>query len=286
MGRETQLLSKSIGESFDKARTAEQKFGHLLERQTSESIDDPENYELFEADETLAYWINEIFRDLAILAELLGLPLLATRIVKAVPKKNLTAMSSSPGDVEQYSEALIIATGFYDSIATIAEGGAVTGISVFETILKNTPAIIRAKGIKPKSEAEVRTAIYEILRFSFHDAVREIPLSQILKVYKPDLGVRSLMAAAEYKFCDSEAEVKKALDEIYADMKGYSGHDEWRTFFAVIYTTDAIVHQDELEADFRGVKADINWTPIILVGRGGRVRRPQPRRRLASAAPS
>ncbi len=81
------------------------------------------------------------------------------------------------------------------------------------------------------------------------------------------------MAAAEYKFSDSEAEVKKALDEIYADMKGYSGHDEWRTFFAVIYTTDAIVHQDKLEAEFRGIKADINWTPIILVGKGSRARR-------------
>ena len=228
---------------------------------------------MLEAQETLAYWINKIFGDLAILAELLGLPLLAARVVKATPAKNVTAMGVVPWSDDLQSATLGTAARFYDSIATIAEGGAVTGLSVFETILKNTPAIIRAKGIEPKSEADVRAAIYEILKFSFHDAVREIPVAQILKVYKPDLGVRSLMAAAEYKFSDSEAEVKKALDEIYADMKGYSGYDEWRTFFAVIYTTDAIVHQDKLEAEFRGIKADINWTPIILVGKGSRARR-------------
>ncbi len=86
MGRETQLLSKSIGESLGNARTAERKLSHVLEGQTSESASDPENYELLEAEETLAYWISKIFGDLAILAELLGLPLLATRIVKATPR--------------------------------------------------------------------------------------------------------------------------------------------------------------------------------------------------------
>lgn len=271
MGREAQLLSKSIGESFGNARVAEQKLSHVLEGQTSESVDDPENHELHEADETLAYWINKIYGDLAILAELLSLPLLARRIVSESPAKdNVTAMAVTPWDVGPQSTTLRQAHGFYASLATIAEGGAVTGLSVFETILKNTPAIIRAKDVEPSSEAEVRAAIYDVLKFAFHDAVREVPVAQVLKVYKPDLGVRSLMAAAEYKFADTEAEVKKALDEIYTDMKGYSGHDDWRTFFAVIYTTDALIHQDKLEQEFRGVKADINWTPIILVGRGGR----------------
>jgi hypothetical protein len=100
--------------------------------------------------------------------------------------------------------------------------------------------------------------------------MREIPVGQLLKTYKPELGVRSLMAAAEYKFASSEAEVKKSLDEIYADMRGYYGHPEWRTFFAVIYTTDTLLHQKKLEEEFRGVKADVNWTPIIVVGKGGR----------------
>jgi hypothetical protein len=154
----------------------------------------------------------------------------------------------------------------------MTDGRAVTGIDIFRTILQNTPAIIRAKGLEPRNEAEVRSAVFEVLQFAFHDAVREIPVGQLFKTYKPDFGVRSLMAAAEYKFADSESEVKKALDEIYVDMKGYSGHYDWRTFFAVIYTTDALAHKEKLEDEFRGVKADVNWTPILVVGKGARVK--------------
>ena len=93
-------------------------------------------------------------------------------------------MEVTPWDVLQRSATLRTAYTFYDSIAVIAEGGAVTGLSVFETILKNTGSIIQAKGIEPSSEAEVRRAIFEVLNFSFHDAVREIPLAQVLKTYR------------------------------------------------------------------------------------------------------
>jgi hypothetical protein len=60
------------------------------------------------------------------------------------------------------------------------------------------------------------------MSFSFRDVTREIPVPKIFKTYKPDIGVPSLMVAAEYKFIDSHQEAKNALDEIYADMKGYS----------------------------------------------------------------
>jgi hypothetical protein len=78
------------------------------------------------------------------------------------------------------------------------------------------------------------------------------------------------MAVAEYKFATTEIELKKSLDDLYTDMKGYGGATEWRNFFAVIYTTDALAHQEKLEAEFQLVRADFNWTPIILVGPGGR----------------
>jgi hypothetical protein len=50
------------------------------------------------------------------------------------------------------------------------------------------------------------------------------------RVNHPDIGVSSLMAAAEVKFVTTKQEAKAALDGIYADMKGYSGRDEWRSF--------------------------------------------------------
>ena len=112
----------------------------------------------------------------------------------------------------------------------MTNGKAIAGIDVFRTILQNTAAIVQSFDLRPTptNEADVRRAIFEVLKFAFHDAIREIPIGHILKTYKPDLGVRSLMAAAEYRFASSEEEVKVALEGIYADMKGYAGNYEWR----------------------------------------------------------
>ncbi len=78
------------------------------------------------------------------------------------------------------------------------------------------------------------------------------------------------MAAAEYKFIDSMAEAKTALDGIYADMRGYSGHHAWRSFYAVLYMTGNFYTQADVDHEFRLVKADLNWTPLVVVGPGAR----------------
>jgi hypothetical protein len=274
MGREEQLMSASIAETLGKASNAETKLSNIIEGSTVEALDDINNDELHEAEETLRFYLEKLYRDVAILGERLALPLFASDVKDAfrahLSDKTLISMAPEPWDVGLQSSALGEVRSFYNSVSTMTDGRAITGIDVFKNILQNTAAILRAKQIEPVNEAQVRAAIFEVLQFAFHDAIREIPIGQLLKTYKPDLGVRSLMAAAEYKFAPSEAEVKRSLDEIYADMKGYGGHYEWRTFFAVIYTTDMLVHQHRLEEEFRGVRAEFNWTPIIVVGRGGR----------------
>lgn len=79
-----------------------------------------------------------------------------------------------------------------------------------------------------------------------------------------------LMAAAEHKYVNSETALKKALDDIYTDMKGYAGHYDWRNFYAVIYMTAPFSHHNDWDEQFRFGKADINWTPIIVNGGGER----------------
>lgn len=106
--------------------------------------------------------------------------------------------------------------------------------------------------------------------FAFPDVVKEIPLQKTLKTYHPDIGVTSLMAAAEVKFVTTKDEATAALDGIYADMKGYSGRDEWRSFYAVIYMTEAFYSQQDIEREFRLVKAELSWTPYVVFGGGAR----------------
>jgi REase_DpnII-MboI len=197
----------------------------------------------------------KLYRAVAILAERLGVPLFAAEVAKKFQSYSggrLLKMIDHD-DVGMYSPALARVRSLYQSLTTMTDGRAVTGIDVFRTILQNTHGIIHAKGLEPTNEAEVRNAIFEIMKFVFHDAIREIPMGQLLKMFKPDIGVRSLMVAVEYKFAGSDMGVKKPLDEIYTDMRGYSGHYEWRTFFAVIYTTAPLVSKERLEGKFRGV---------------------------------
>jgi hypothetical protein len=66
------------------------------------------------------------------------------------------------------------------------------------------------------------------------------------------------MAAAEYKFIDSHADAKKALDETYADMKGYSGRYDWRSFYAIFYMTRPFYSQKAVDEESRLVKAELS----------------------------
>ena len=148
-----------------------------------------------------------------------------------------------------------------------------SGLEQFERILTNTAKIVKDRGIQPEDEAAVRKCVYDLLVHVFPDTVREIPVAQVSKTYRPDIGVKSLKAAAEYKFADSEDDVEKAIGGLYEDMRGYAGSADWTRFYAVVYMTDAFFTVDQIKAEFKHTKADENWVPILVVGRGSRVKR-------------
>jgi hypothetical protein len=93
-----------------------------------------------------------------------------------------------------------------------------------------------------------------------------------------------LTAAAEYKFIDSQQKAKNSLDEIYADMKGYVGLYDWRSFYAVFYMTSPFYTQKDVDEEFRLVRAELSWTPIVVVGQGARVAKAARRSRSAGKA--
>lgn len=142
-----------------------------------------------------------------------------------------------------------------------------------ESILINTPKIVKDRGVDPSNEAEVRNCVYDLLIHIFHDTVREIPIVKETKTYKPDLGVKSLKTAAEYKFADSAKDVKSAVGGLYEDMRGYSGSEDWTYFYAVVYMTDAFYTPEQIMSEFNHTNADDNWKPILVFGKGSRKKR-------------
>jgi len=145
--------------------------------------------------------------------------------------------------------------------------------STLEGILFNTPKIIFDRGVEPKNEAEVRKCVFDLLIHIFPDTVRETPIIQNTKTYKPDIGIKSLSTAIEYKFADSVEEVKKAVGGLYEDMRGYSGSKDWTNFYAVIYMTDAFFTQQQIMSEFEHTSEDENWKPLLVIGKGARAKR-------------
>jgi len=140
----------------------------------------------------------------------------------------------------------------------------------FESILQNTAKIVFDRDVKPNSEAQVRKCVYDVLIHIFPDTVREIPIAQVTKTYKPDIGIRSLKAAAEYKYAVTEEEAKKVIGGFYEDMKGYAGSDDWQHFYAVVYMTKPFFTLQQIQAEFAHVGVGKNWMPILVHGDGTR----------------
>jgi hypothetical protein len=167
------------------------------------------------------------------------------------------------------------------SVPSKEENEKIASLQHLERVLRGTPKLIRDRKLKPKNETEIRNAMYDTLIHFYPDAVRDVPIAKQSKTYKPDIGVPSLKAAVEYKFADSEVELKKALGGIYEDVGGYAGSEDWKNFFAVIYMTDDFLTQAQVDAEFHVSKVDRAWKPLLITGRGGRKRR-KPAKKSAS----
>jgi len=143
-------------------------------------------------------------------------------------------------------------------------------IMLLEQILRGTAKMLSDREIEPTNEAEVRNEVYKTLIHVFPDTVREIPIAKISKTYKPDIGVRRLKSAIEYKFVSTSTEAKTAIGGIFEDINGYEGSLDWTTFYAVIYMTDNFITQDQVEAEFTLSKVPHHWKPIVVFGKGKR----------------
>lgn len=140
-----------------------------------------------------------------------------------------------------------------------------SGHALLERILEGTGKILEDRGLVPDRESEVRNAIYCTLLHVFPDTVREVPIAQVSKVYKPDIGVRRLKTAVEYKFATTAEELRSQMGGIYEDIKGYAGSADWTHFIAVFYATGHWLTRHQIEAEWSLVNVPSSWKPILVV---------------------
>ena len=137
-----------------------------------------------DAAETFGFYITRLYRDLALLAEALGLLKLSDEIRQTCPKgKNAYELKREEDGL--HSDHLRHARHSFNSLEKSYLGQPLSGLSVFETIMHSSGKIIAATGKTPVNEAQARAPVFEVLGFCFSDAVREIHVPKPAKTYKP-----------------------------------------------------------------------------------------------------
>ena len=142
-------------------------------------------------------------------------------------------------------------------------------VRILENILAGTAMLMEHLKTPPQNEPEINRFMKRIVSAAFPDTAA-VSIPTTVKVYKPEFGVPSLSALVEYKFANTEDELKQCLDGIMADSRGYQADGRWKKYYAVIFMTAAFFTPAQIEEQFRNCGICNSWKAIVLVGNGGR----------------
>lgn len=152
----------------------------------------------------------------------------------------------------------------------VQDFGIETNIERLEYILRRTPEILESRNIAPKCEADIQKAMNEHLKYTFEDYSTNISIAKPLKSFKPDSGIISIGTAIEFKFCDSEKDVKRALSGIMEDLSGYAGSKDWKLFYSLVYMTGSYANKEQFHASLGSSENAGKWKFILVKGSGSR----------------
>lgn len=281
MKREIELLVSSIQERFIWAHKAEGDCATLVESRVSVQRGEPDE-DWDDATLRLSSYTEKLEIEVGMLAELLHLPLALGKFQERFRKheNRLGSVNMEPGSDYPVSAALGEVSSFFHSLLPAAGMTQGSRLDTFRSILAHTAKIVSDFNIEPRNEADVRNAVLKVVKYAFPDATREVNFNPVIKNYQGDIGVFSLSAVAEYKYIDTEDEMKTCLDGIYSDMKSYRHGSDWRHFYAVFYMTKPFYTQEVIDSAFASVRAEQHWHAIVINGDGTRTKRESKRKAI------
>ncbi|MBP2537499.1 hypothetical protein [Agrobacterium tumefaciens] len=269
MGTEEHLLAESIRTTISKTSDVLWRLLPLQPRSLEEAEEDPTD-ELIDLDGELSDHLKKLYRDVAILAERMDLPLLCRKISETFNEHRDT-LTQATNQFDEYMECRSFREirGIFDSIDVMIDGKDISSVAVLQNILENTRKILVDAGIPvPKTEKEIYDAVGKVLNYAFHDVIPQFSLPRPLKQYKPEFAIKSVKSLVEYKFARSEKDLKTKVDELYTDTRGYVNDSGYSTFFAVIYCHDQYAHIEKVKREFQTSEIGPYWR-IVLVHGGG-----------------
>ncbi|MHA0927080.1 hypothetical protein [Enterobacter ludwigii] len=144
----------------------------------------------------------------------------------------------------------------------------IAGLKYLKTILRNTHLITAKMSKPPRTETEVYNAVKDTINVIFSNC--KFPKSNFIKSFKeynPDILIPELFAAVEYKYASSEQKLKTTIEQIAADVKGYTGDNDYSIFYAVFYVTTDFWGPEKFKNVWRENEFPHNWIPIYVVGK-------------------
>jgi hypothetical protein len=140
------------------------------------------------------------------------------------------------------------------------------GLEYLENILKHTAYAIIKMGIKPKNESEVYNAIKVVINSIYPSSQHPKSLfTDNVKEYKPDILIPELEVAIEYKYANSEEKVKTQIEQVYADVAGYSKDTNYSRFYAVFYCDKDYLGSERLKYLWE-TRFPPNWKYFQVIG--------------------
>jgi hypothetical protein len=134
----------------------------------------------------------------------------------------------------------------------------------------------------PSNEHDVQQVLHSHLEGVFPDYTRTVTISKPLVSFRADGGVISLKSAIECKFVATKEEVGTAMHGLTEDLSGYSGSEDWKHFYSVVYMTEAFAIEGQMERALDLSNNAGSWKTILVTGAGSRV----PRKKTGLAKPS
>lgn len=256
-----------LEKELEKARGAKDQ----IEQEARRSSVEGGGYE--NAEETLAYYINQLCERILIVLEAADLPSTRTRLMEKwsglAPERTIYHDEYDYAENKAYEYLSLV----IDSLRSAASNERSTGhaheLSQLETILRKTPALLRRRNITPTGELDVQREMHDYLSAYFTEYRHPIRITGIIRDFEPDAGIRNLKTAIEFKYAASESELSKALGGVFEDVSGYAGSLDWTTFYTLIYQTEPFESEDRFQSEMTRAGI-ITWKTILVTGGGSR----------------
>ena len=220
-------------------------------------------------EELVEYFVERAFTKTMVLLEAAGLP----NALDAVTRLNEQAKVDYSA-VTRYSEGIYLV--WASKLESYLE--AIEAVFVGEkpgTIIKELIDILHATQYSitdrncfqypPAREEDVHVRIEAVLRCVFPDLRHEPPIAKPIKNFVPDTGLPSLRTLIEYKYVATQDDVKRVVEEVLADTRGYPSKD-WERFVYVIYETVRLKPESEWEHMLRENGVGENTRIIVISG--------------------